>query len=1021
MARQAVRAKRLVGREPLMEAVAGPLVELTQGRGALLLLSGEPGIGKTRLAEEIVARARALGATVAWGSSWRGDAAPPLWPWMMVLRELTGSTAVLDQPGPETPTASAAARFKQLDSVLAVIRAHARAHPLVIVIDDLQWADAGSIAMLTFIASALRNSSCLIVATSRSGEMRRDDVAELSRVGTTLAVPPLDDDAAAALLRDAVGARVSPDAEAAIVQRAAGNPLFVWEFGQLMAQSGRTDVAPAAIPPAVAAVIERRLARLAEPEVAVLRAAAVVGSPFQIGTIRDVLEVDQRALEDAMDAATSIGIVARVGQASFAFSHDLVRDVVVASVDARSRADLHRRTAEAFRRRAESEPAFLAVVAEHMVRAGEEHGEAAGAQWRVAAEYAHTLLAYEDAATYFARSAECACNTKTRGERRLDEGREWLLAGDLEAARRAFTTAVSIGRAERDAELLASGLLGLGTGPVGWEVPFASPEQCALIGDTLEWLPADAVRLRSMLLARLSVADATPQTMDVARQRAEEALRLAQSAGDPALIGQALSALNDALAAPAHVGARRENADAIVELAQTAGDRALELLGYRFRIVADLELGDIAAVDHDIEEFDRLATALRQPLLSWFVPLFRGMRAMLAGNLDAAERYRSAVEAAAVTTGSLNAHLMAMTLRTGLDVARGERPESNYLEDSIDVDPGQYATFASGLAIVSLQMGDRRRARDLLDLHADNGFARLGDDGEHLTTLLLFGRVARALDHRDASARLYELLSPFAGLWAVDGIAGMTWGPVDLELGHLAAALGRWGDARRHAELAQASARNANAPLFTADAEDLLHRIDDIEVVDHSELAVFEQGDNIFRAEGALFTLEFHGQSVRVPSSKGLRDLARLLAEPRREFHVFDLAGHPRGSGLAESGDLGELLDARARAEYKRRIAELDDDLADAEGAADLTRAEKARIEREFLVSELRTATGLRGRGRHVGDPVERARKAVTARIRLAIGRLDSTHAALGRHLTNSVRTGVFCTYEPESDTRWQT
>ena len=126
--------------------------------------------------------------------------------------------------------------------------------------------------------------------------------------------------------------------------------------------------------------------------------------------------------------------------------------------------------------------------------------------------------------------------------------------------------------------------------------------------------------------------------MPIARHRASEALELAQQVGDPALIAQALAAVNDAYAGPAHTMTRRDNADTIVELAVAAGDRVLELLGYRYRIVADLEVGDIAAVDRNIAAFTRLAEQLRQPLVSWYVPLFRGMRALLAGDLDAADR-----------------------------------------------------------------------------------------------------------------------------------------------------------------------------------------------------------------------------------------------------------------------------------------------------------------------------------------------------------------------------------------------
>ncbi len=156
--------------------------------------------------------------------------------------------------------------------------------------------------------------------------------------------------------------------------------------------------------------------------------------------------------------------------------------------------------------------------------------------------------------------------------------------------------------------------------------------------------------------------------------------------------------------------------------------------------------------------------------------------------------------------------------------------------------------------------------------------------------------------------------------------------------------------------------------------------------------------------------------------AKGLHDLAHLISRPGREVHVFDLVGADRDAAraaLARSGDLGELLDARARAEYRRRLDELDDELDDAERCRDLARAERARAERSFIADELAAALGRGGRPRRTGDPTERARKAVTARIRLTIGRIDHGHQDLARHLTHSVRTGTLCAYQPELPIDW--
>lgn len=1023
--------RRLVGRQPQLAVAAVHLDDLDRARGTLLLLAGDPGIGKTRLAEEIAALARERGARTVWASGWQGDGAPPLWPWVQILRELAGSAEALDQPEPETVTASSA-RFAQLEAVVEQIRTASSDNPLVVVIDDLQWVDGASIRVLAFVAAAVRTAPCLLVGTYRANEVPRDTLAELARVGSTLAIPRLPDAAAVELLRTAVGSDLTPAAAEAVVARSGGNPLFVWEFGQLMAQSGRLDVVPATVPVAVAAVIERRLARLSERDMALLRVAAVAGDPFSPATVAEIGEVGADEATAALDAAAHAGVLTGTNApAGYAFSHGLLRDVVIDGLDSSRRSELHRRAAAALERRLATDPSLHAVVADHLAQAGGPYADEASRHWEQAAHHALRVVAYEDAASAFGRAAAAGRDEPNRYAALLiAQGDALLLAGDLEAARALLRQAVTAARAIPNPELMARAVLSMGTGPVAWEVPIASDEQAELAGDALALLPPDATRLRAMLLSRLSVAAARPETQDLARRRAEEAVAIAEQEGDPALIGQALAALNDALAGPAHTMVRRDNADTIIELAVTAGDRSLELLGYRFRIVADLEAGDFAAVDRDIVAFTRLAEALRQPLIGWYVPLFRGMRALLRGDLDGAERFHREVAAAAATTGSLNAALMEAVLRLPIETARGMQPDVEAFESLVDADPARWASMASGLAIVRWLAGDREGAGALMRLHTDNGLARLGEDSEHLTTLTLFGRVAAGLGDGDAAATVYEKLQPHAGLWAVDGIAGYCWGPVDLELGRLAITMERWPEATEHLARARRSVEQAGAPLLAADVDALVQLVD--AVGGASGATANMEGDaaagtGVFHGEGQFWTVAFGGRTIRMKDAKGLRDLAQLVAEPGRELHVLDLASagggtEPRRDGSdAAPGDLGEVLDARARAEYRRRLAELDDELADAEAMQDADRAEHARSEREFLATELASALGLGGRPRRAGDPVERARKAVSGRIRMAIGRIGEEHPALARHLTHAVRTGTYCVYEPEVATDWLT
>jgi hypothetical protein len=181
---------------------------------------------------------------------------------------------------------------------------------------------------------------------------------------------------------------------------------------------------------------------------------------------------------------------------------------------------------------------------------------------------------------------------------------------------------------------------------------------------------------------------------------------------------------------------------------------------------------------------------------------------------------------------------------------------------------------------------------------------------------------------------------------------------------------------------------------------------------------------NTFVREGDVWVLAYEGSTVRLSHRKGFGDLAQLLARPDQEVHVLDLVavaeGHDadrrsRGSG----GDAGPLIDERARREYQRRLTELDEDIAAAKAGNDLERAARIEAERDALIDQLTAAYGLGGRARKAGDPAERARAAVTVRLRDALTRIEAAHPALGRHLRAAVRTGTFCVYAPERPTPW--
>jgi hypothetical protein len=177
-----------------------------------------------------------------------------------------------------------------------------------------------------------------------------------------------------------------------------------------------------------------------------------------------------------------------------------------------------------------------------------------------------------------------------------------------------------------------------------------------------------------------------------------------------------------------------------------------------------------------------------------------------------------------------------------------------------------------------------------------------------------------------------------------------------------------------------------------------------------------------FRRDGALWTLGWDGTSVRLRDAKGLADIATLLRFPGRQVRAAELAAAEGGERSRADLLLGadEVLDQRARREFRQRLADLEEEIEEADAWADTDRAARARLERDALVDELAAATGLGGQARRLGDQSERARKAVTARIRDAIGRIERVHSALGAHLRASITTGTWCGYSPASPTSWE-
>ena len=430
-----------VGRELDLRQALAALDEAREG-ARVVLVEGEPGIGKTRLVEEVAAEAARRGVAVHWGRAFEGGATPALWPWLAPLRALVAGLGPAEVPpelgalvgghgashggdGGALVGASPAdhTRVRLFDAVTRLVAAAAAERPLVLVLDDLQWADLPSLELLTFLAGQLGDEPVLLACTVRELEVGRRDavvdaLAGLSRGHATrrITLRGISHLATAELVEHAAGGAVEPDVIAAIQRRAEGNPFFATELARLVAAEPDRAAALGAVSPGgdvpsgVRDVVRQRIALLPEPTTRLLQVAAVCGRDVDLDLLVGASGEPMDAVLDGLDPAVVHRLVAPVPErpATFRFAHALVREVVADDVSALRRARIHLRVADAIEAATAGDGDDAAeILAEHLWAAVPiGTGQRAALALERAAEVAVRRYAFEAAEGMLARAVE---------------------------------------------------------------------------------------------------------------------------------------------------------------------------------------------------------------------------------------------------------------------------------------------------------------------------------------------------------------------------------------------------------------------------------------------------------------------------------------------------------------------------------------------------------------------------------------------------------------------------------------
>jgi tetratricopeptide (TPR) repeat protein len=960
------------------------------------LIGGEPGIGKTRLAAACAAQLSKDGFGHAWVSCAEDDGAPPFWVWGELLDQLGVHNAVARQAGGGDPEL---ARFLLFEAVAAAVREAATARPLLLVIDDLHWADPGSRRMLAAIRRKLVTLPVVVVCTYRDTEPAASALCAEVSPERHLVLGGLAPRQLAEAVQMVTGSAVPDPLLKTLHARTVGNPYFAAETVRLLRAEGQLDASAqlpiTLLPATVRAVLERRLVGLPASAVELLQVAALLGNELDPPLLSDVADEPLAVVTVALAAARTARVIA-----GDRFAHPLVREILNAQLGPADRLRWHARVGELLVRRYQTGTASSAAVARHLMAAAELGGEARPAVEfaRLAAADAVRRVGYEDAVRLLSAALALTGPGGDRGDLLCALGEADLAIGNPEAARAAFAEAAELARRTGQAELLAAAVLGMAGGRAGFEVDLRDPERVAMLSQALSAQPDGDSQAKAALLARLSLALAF--TGAASRQRealSTEAVAMARRIGDPMTLAAALAARCDAVADPDHVSERRAAATEIIELTRAGADRIGEMLGRRLLLVALAEAGEWLSVDAEIASYARLAEQLAQPRLTWYVPLWRGARALMHGDLALAARHAGELDELAERAGSVNARLLALVQRFVRLVSEDRAGElAGAFAEIVDLIPADPRTAASAHALLSARRGQLTEARAALD-QAVTG--TLPSDGEVLPRYTQVAVAAVLADHRSAAEVAYTMLKPYAGQFAVEGILAGTWGSVAAHLGLLARYLGMAGDADAYFAQAAELDAAAGAALAARTRDWAAHSGD---------------GVAMFRPEGEVWTLRYADRTVRLRDSKGLRDLAVLLARPNQQTHVSELT---RAVGLPAS-DAGTVVDRQALAAYRERLRRIDAELDSLDAGASQARA--LNHEREALLTELSAVTGLGGQVRTAGSPTERMRKAVAYRIRHAIERIADAHPELGRHLRASIHTGTWCGYAPERHVDWR-
>ncbi len=842
-----------VGRDREVAALVGYLEDARRGNASIVVCRGEPGIGKTRLAEELAAVAVDREVPVLWGVGVESEGAPPYWPWRQLVRgavelvgiaELDGQLARLvpevfagPRSTPQVP-ASSEDRFRQFDAVARLFRQVTAQTPLVLIFDDAHWADLPSVLLLQHLARTLRDERLLIMVNHRNTEHQHAAYfVELVREPITREVDliGLTEQAVAMYLGWVVGHDVARADARQVHLLTRGNPFFVGEVARVL-PAGKVAGGLAPVTANLREAIRSRLSRLPPEALAVIHAASVVGGEFSTNVVAPMVGATALGCLSSLDDAASAGLVeAGTTPGSYRFTHALVRDAVAAGLSTAERVELHRAAAETIESvyAGRIEP-HLSDLARHWVAAAVDADLSRVAHWiKLAADAAMEALGYEESARLYRLALTLA------GDQLDDETRCWLylglaralnsatdIAGSVDASVRAAAAAEALARPDLLAE---AALVREANAPTALEATTRRLcEQALAVVDTAH------VALRARLLARLAEASIYEawgtshgqEEYKVAGRASEEALTLAHDADDHTAMEAALRARRLARSEPEGLEERAALADRMLALGRQAADPHTQMWAHLWHIDAAFQRGDLLRVARELEALSWCVEQVGGPHARYELLKCRAVLAQAEARFGDAMRLAEEAFSQLATTGDhIGFHERAGLLsQMGFHIgheATGSLEASGYAGATVFERPLPTAGIIIAVANAHMLASVGRRDEAAAVYRSLGPPAQWQPSPHAILPALAFGiNLAVALAADNDVATLTARLGAYRGHHVCSGAGQVAYfGPVELWTGHGAAYLGRFDEAVADLQAA-ADACAANGALgYLAEAQ----------------------------------------------------------------------------------------------------------------------------------------------------------------------------------------------------------